>query len=143
MLVLLLFVNALFAQEKMFAQNEFLYPRTSVCPAPSPSVDVMGTSPASMFVVQPEENSGQNMIHAAAGAPTGDHGIHHDGQRSGTATFIVGAIVAVMLVTVPVQRFINAYSSYDSGENQYSHPAVHIQPNISRGSAWVSVQLRF
>jgi hypothetical protein len=55
----------------------------------------------------------------------------------------VGAIAAMMLVAVPVQRFINIYSSYDSGENQYSHPAVHIQPNIGRGSARVSVQLRF
>jgi hypothetical protein len=73
MFVLLLFVNASFAQEKMFAQNEFLYPRTSVCFVSSPSDDVMGASPASMFVEQPEENSRQNMNHAAAGAPAGDH----------------------------------------------------------------------
>ena len=63
-------------------------------------------------------------------------------QRSGTGRFVVGVIANVMAVASPVQRFMNAYSFYDSGANPYSHPAVDIRPILRRGSAQVSFQLR-
>jgi hypothetical protein len=44
---------------------------------------------------------------------------------------------------VPAERFITIHASYDSGGDQYSHPAVHIEPHIRRGSASLFAQLRF
>jgi hypothetical protein len=63
-------------------------------------------------------------------------------RRTGTGYLIVGVLEDVMAVIIPVQAFMNKYSSYDTGTNLNARPAIHVQLNVSRGSAWVSAQLR-
>jgi hypothetical protein len=141
-LVLLFSVNVAFAQVQRLTQNEFANAPMNAGLIPCLVVGETGLQLHGMLMKQPQEDSRQNRIYAAAIMFGGDYRRQGSVQRSGTGRFIVGAIATVMVVAVPVQRFINVYSSYDSGENQYCRPAVHVQPNINRGSAWVSVELR-
>jgi hypothetical protein len=63
-------------------------------------------------------------------------------RRTGTGYAIVGLLADVMAVVIPVQNFINEYSSYDTGSDLNARPAVHVKLNVSGGSAWISAQLR-
>ena len=141
--VLLLVVNVAFVEAQGLTQDVFLNATANADLISHSSVSDRQLPMTSPSIMQPQEESWRNRTYAAAPILAGDHSKQPSVQRSGTANFVVDMIASVMAVAVPVQRFINAYSSYDSGANQYSRPAIRIQPNISRGSASVSAQLRF
>lgn len=146
-LVLLLAVNVLFAQAQNPVRWEFPHNRMNgyaiSCLMVNGSViPVTGTFSASLSISPFQEYYRQLHTSSALNRPN-DFWIRTVVQRSVAGRFIVGVMSDVMSVAVPVQRFVNAYSSYDSGANQYSRPAVHIRPIISQWYAGLFVQLRF
>lgn len=133
MFVLLLFVNALFAQEKVLAHNES---RSGVGSVPFQLNEAKASPPSDVCIRKPQEDSAQTAaLTENLMRPSNLH-------RTGSGRFMAGMIGSVTGVAIPVQQFIYTHSCYDSGANEYSRPAVHIRPNIRRASAWMSVQLR-
>jgi hypothetical protein len=135
MFVLLLFVNALFAEDKVLAHHKN---RSGVRAAPFQLIAALALPESEMHdAMKTQEDSVQTAT------LTENLMRPRNLYRTGAGKFMGGMIGNVTAVAIPVQQFIYLHSSYDSGANEYSWPAVHIRPNIRRGSAWMSVQLRF
>jgi hypothetical protein len=136
MIVLVLLVSASFAKEKVHKNHRKRPAHTELSCTPFLLIEAKASPESDMHVVKPQEDSVQSMmLMENLMRPPNLH-------RTGTGIFMVGMIGDVTGVAIPVQQFIYLHSSFDSGANQFSRPAVHVQPNIRRGSEWMSVQLR-
>jgi len=136
MIVLLLLVSASFAKEKVHKHHKNQPVHTELSCTPFLLIEAKAPALGDMRVVKPQEDSVQTMmLMENLMRPPNLH-------RTGTGIFMAGMIGDVTGVAIPVQQFIYLHSSYDSGFNKFSRPAVHVQPNIRRGSEWMSVQLR-
>jgi hypothetical protein len=141
--VLLLLANVVFAQAQKVTQEKIVIAPMSAGPISPPPVGDIVAQMATASIIELQEDFWGNHTPAVTPMCAGDPWIQRNVQRSGSGRFIAATIADMIALTVPVERFITTYASYDSGENQYSHPAVRVEPHIRRGSAWVSAQLRF
>jgi hypothetical protein len=128
----------LFADEKLFALNVFPACRRNVYFLSSGILEERALAVAGWPVLHLPEALGSEDLQVSR-APEGDSLKSRTWPQSGAVRFLVG----VMSLAAPLQSYVYERTSYDSGTNQYSRPAVHIQPNFRRGSAWVSAQWRF
>ena len=136
MIALLILVSASFAKEKVHTHHKSKPVHTELSCTPFLIIEAKALPEGDMHVVKPQEDSVQSMMLMQNLMRPGN--LH----RTGTGRFMVGVIGNMTDVAIPVQQFIYLHSSYDSGTNEFSRPAVHVQPNIRRGSEWMSVQLR-
>ena len=133
-MILLLCANGLFAQVKAPANYKS---RNRGGSEPFPLTEAKAMPAGDMLIMEPQDDPVQSAsLTTTLMRP-------RNLRRSGPAGFMAGMIGSVTAVAIPLKQFIYEHSSYDSGENEFSRPAVHIQPNIRRGSVWISMQLRY
>ena len=108
-----------------------------------PSIEETGSAAPGQSSGQSSAESRYNRMTPNSRMFSGEHWTQSGAERTGIAKVFVGAMTEAMAVAIPIQTFINQYSTYDSGKNANSYPAVHIKSNVSTGSAHVSAQLRF
>ncbi len=139
LVALLLFANVVFAQAQTLLQNEFSPAPIQSGPMTHMSSDSEGSPVASMSSLRSDGDPWPKRTYA----PAPVFGDVSQQQKFAQWPDAGGFVDGVIANAFAVKRFITTYSSYDSGANQYSRPAVHINPHVQRGSARVSAQLRF
>jgi hypothetical protein len=140
LLMILLSAQILFAAEKVDVSTDPIDDRTGICPIFCLLIGETTSPQTGMYLVR-TNFSPPNWIYTSS-ALGADSWRPILVRRSATGLVIVGMIADMMAVALPVQRFINTYSTYDTGTNRYSQSIVHLQTHVNRGSVWVSAQLR-
>jgi hypothetical protein len=133
-IIILLFAGEMFAQTKETGASGASSGQRGALPITS----LLTNETPSLAAGMTDDKSAENTPRIWSYAP-----LPRMEDRAFQSSGAVGFIYGVMAAAGPIKEFIYKYSSYDTGRDQYSHPAIHIRPNIRRGSVWVSVQLRY
>ncbi len=145
-LVLWLLLNAMFAQAKTRAHHKLPSVGMTVGSMTYHHLkDKPGLPISGMYVIKFQGDPKHIWNYATPGATesSGDLMKRRIAKYSATGRIVVQMVADVTSMVVPVQEFVDEYSTYDSGDNKYSYGAVHIKPIITKGKVIVSVQLRY
>lgn len=138
----LLAARATFAEEDLLANNESSVSRNNVSAVSFRITGDEGLPPSGVSFGGPQVDPGLIWVYntSARSRRTAEPGVL---LRTGTGKFIVSMMTTMSTTATRVQYLVNLYSTYDSGPDQHSRPALRIRPHIDSGRAWVAVQLRF